>query len=221
MEKIMQGINPFTSRDYDKDPIVIKDDSRKWSLFLFIFSMFIMYLAGLTYPNSHFTQTNLIISISIFVLPVLYTSLPLINEKNEIILSGNQTIRQWGKSTKKITWSSNVIVEKSFIDFFDKQQADTSWQRYIGAVFNLFIEHPFSIVGKVIFHLFTNGLSAYRFFDTFVIHDGDEMIAILITNNQDYELLKEFLLVKGVDIDQASVFYTPFYLSLESATKDK
>lgn len=206
-------------RDYDKDPIVIKDVSRKWSLFLFMFSMFCLYIVVLTIPDTQFTQTNLIISVSIFVLPVLYKSLPLINEKNEIILSGNQIIRQWGESTKKITWSSNVIVEKSFIDFFDKQQADASWQRYVGAVFNIFIEHPLSIVGKVILHLLNNGLSGYRFFDTLVIRDGEEMIAILITNNQDYKVLQKFLFVKGVDIDQISVFYTPFYLSLESATK--
>lgn len=221
MEQVIRNTNSSTPRDYDKDPIVIKDDSRKLSLFLFIFSMFIMYLAGLTYPNSHFTQTNLIISVSIFVLPVLYKSLPLINEKNEIILSGNQIIRQWGESTKKITWSSNVNVEKSFIDFFDKQQADDSWQRYLGAIFNILLNHPFSLIAKPIYYLFKNELSAYKFFDTFIFRDGEEMIAILITNNQDYKLLKEFLLLKGVDIDRASIFYTPFYLSLESATKDK
>ena len=67
MEQVTQNTNLFTPRDYDKDPIVIKDDTRKLSLFLFIFSMFIMYLAGLMYTNSHFTQTNLIISISIFI----------------------------------------------------------------------------------------------------------------------------------------------------------
>ena len=221
MEQVTQNTNLFTPRDYDKDPIVIKDDTRKLSLFLFIFSMFIMYLAGLMYPNSHFTQTNLIISISIFVLPVLYKSLPLINDKNEVILSGNQIVRQWGKSEIGIRWSSNIIIEKSFIDFFDKQQADASWQRYLCAIFNILLNHPFSFIAKPIYYLLKNGLEEYRFFDTFIIRDGEEMIAILITNKQDYELLKEFLFVKGVDIDQISVFYTPFYLSLESATKDK
>lgn len=183
--------------------------------------MFIMYTAGLIYPSSHFTQTNLIISISIFVLPVLYKTWPVMNENSKVILTNNQIIRHWEGATTEITWSSDVIVEKSFIDFFDKQQADASWQRYLGAVFNVLLEHPLSFIAKPIYHLYKNGLSAYRLFDTIVVRDGEEMIAILITNNQDYELIKEFLFTKDIDIDQASIFYTPFYLSLESATKDK
>lgn len=219
MEHITQNAYHSTPRDYDKDPIVIKDLSRKWSLFLFLFSMFIMYLIALTYPNSHFTQTNLMISISIFVLPVLYKSLSQLNQKSEITITSTKIIRSWGDYTKELTWSSNQSVKKSFIDFFDKQQADASWQRYIGAVFNIFIEHPLSIIGKIILHLFYNGLSGYKFFDTLVIRDGEEMIAILITNNKDFKLINEFFITKGINIDELPVFYSPFYLSLESVEK--
>lgn len=214
-------INHSMPRDYDKDPILIKDDSRQLSLWLYITFAMLIYSYALLNPGSHFTQTNLMISVSIFALPVLYKTLPLLNEKSEIILTNNQIIRHWGGITTEIIWSPNVVVEKSFIDFFDKQQADVSWQRYLGAVFNILVIHPLSFIAKPIYHLYKNGLSAYRFFDTIVVRDGEEMIAIFITNNQDHELLKEFLFTKNIDINQASIFYTPFYLSLESATKDK
>jgi hypothetical protein len=217
----IENTHPSTQRDYDKDPVEIKDDSRQLSLWLYIVFAILIYSYVLLNPNSHFTQINLMISISIFVLPVLYKSLPLLHEESIITLSNTQIIRQWGESTNALRWSSNVIIEKSFIDFFDKQQADASWQKYFGFLFNILFLHPLLIFTKIIYHLVKNGLNAYRFFDTFVFHDGDVMVAILITNNQDYELLKEFLSIKGVDIDQISVFYTPFYLSLESVTKDR
>lgn len=216
-----QNPNPSTLRDYDKDPVVIKDDSRQLSLWLYIVFVILIYSYVLLNPTSHFTQTNLMISVSIFVLPVLYKSWPLLQEESIITLANTRIIRQWGEVTNEVQWSSNIIVEKSFIDFFDKQQADASWQKYLGFLFNIFCLHPLLIFTKIIYHLVKNGLNSYRFFDTIVIRDGEEMIAILITNNQDYELIKEFLFTKDIDIDQASIFYTPFYLSLESATKDK
>lgn len=163
--------------------IVIKDDSLKLSLFIFIFSMTGMYILAFTIPDTQFTQTNLMISISIFVLPVLYKTLPFVNEKNEILINDDGIRRQWGDEIIEIKWSSNVVVEKTFIDFYDKRQAESSWQRYIGAIFNVLIENPLTIVAKVIYHLFKSGLKDYKFFDTIIIREGENMIAILINNH--------------------------------------
>lgn len=220
MQQKAQVGNSSIQRNYDDDPIVIKDYARSMSLWLFVVFVLVLYSLALVLPSSQFTFTNLAISVSIFVLPILYKSWPIIHENSEIILTNNHITRHWGDKVDGIAWSPDINVEKSFIDFFDKHQADASWQRYIGAIFNVVCLHPISLVAKVFYHFYRNGLNSYRFFDTIVIRDGEEMITILITNNHDYTQLKAYLYAKDVDIERISIFYTPFYLPIESAAKD-
>lgn len=209
-----------TSRDYDQEPIVILDSSHKLSLWLFFLFALSLYSYMLLKPTSHFTYSNLVISTAIFVFPVLFKSLSLLRQEQKIILKNNTVIRQWGNNIIEINWSKNTTTQKSFIDFFDQRQTETSWQKYLGALLNVIYLHPLLLIGKFLYNFYQNRLSSYRLFDTLIIQDNEKMIAIVIDNNMLYQELEEYLYSKQIMMDNLAIFYTPFYLSLEFISKD-
>jgi hypothetical protein len=192
--------------------IEVTDDAHNISLWNYAVLLILAYMVVLNIPNTEFTVTNLFISLSIFVIPVLYTSIPLIlQEKIE---------RRWGEEVILIDLKKDFELSKAFIDYYDSRQADESWQKYLGAFFNLLLFHPVMLISKSLYQLYQNDSKKIRLYDNLIVRQGEIVITIPLRDKSIQEI-KNFFLTRGIDIENIDTFYNLYYLPLEFINKDK
>ena len=93
--------------------IEVTDDAHNVSLWNYAVLLILAYMVVLNIPNTEFTVTNLFISLSIFVIPVLYTSIPLILQENKIYLDDEKIERRWGEEVVLIDLKKDFELSKA------------------------------------------------------------------------------------------------------------
>jgi hypothetical protein len=200
--------------------IEVTDDAHNISLWNYAVLLILAYMVVLNIPNTEFTVTNLFISLSIFVIPVLYTSIPLILQENKIYLDDEKIERRWGEEVILIDLKKDFELSKAFIDYYDSRQADESWQKYLGAFFNLLLFHPVMLISKSLYQLYQNDSKKIRLYDNLIVRQGEIVITIPLRDKSIQEI-KNFFLTRGIDIENIDTFYNLYYLPLEFINKDK
>lgn len=201
-------------RDYDKEPIIIKDYNGEvtsfWTLFVFIFILiaiafsdnkfvalpFLIWIfkSENQYKNAEFKFTNS---------SILHTSPKFIKE------IGTQRIDKIQKSMQIFYEIHNEKVENKFLKYFVNIFL-ILW--LLGIIFVVIVieNQPASIllfllglfVPQVLYHL-KKDKNFLTLYDTILVKTDDFKICIFIAKNDDYkEIRKYFLFKKGIDINK-------------------
>ncbi len=228
MEEKVENIK----RDYDEEPIVIEDRMPEISFIHFMFLTFIplsIILLWMHISGKRIDWTHVLISMSILYLPTYYFLKSKIAGFRTISLNSTNITRNWDEDIAKIDWIEVKSIKKSFIDFYDRNQAVKGARKKIffllySPVYVL-VDHPYLICIKYLYKIF-KGFSNKSLYDTIVIFDKNgEMIAIFMATLEEKKELKKYFLQKGFDIDNLSIFYTTHYaideLTYKINKKDK
>ena len=201
-------------RDYNKEPIIIKDYNGEvtsfWTLFVFIFILiaiafsdnkfvalpFLIWIfkSENQYKNAEFKFTNS---------SILHTSPKFIKE------IGTQRIDKIQKSMQIFYEIHNEKVENKFLKYFVNIFL-ILW--LLGIIFVVIVieNQPASIllfllglfVPQVLYHL-KKDKNFLTLYDTILVKTDDFKICIFIAKNDDYkEIRKYFLFKKGIDINK-------------------
>lgn len=213
-------------KDYDKEPIIIKDFN---SLFMFlimasmipIMLYIYIYNPGGTSDDSLFRNIFIIIPIGMY---------PFINAylksrgKRKIFLT-NDSIKFMHESIviEEVELSEITDMKKTFSDIYHKSQNVT-----ILALFGLYTLFAFIVISqkayylllvipffhiclvfvKYIFHKIKDKRYKYRFFDAVIVYSGEKFINILPVTNEEYEVVREYFLAKNLgDIQDKKIYF--------------
>ena len=198
-------------RDYDKEPIIIKDYNGEvtsfWTLFVFIFILiaiafsdnkfvalpFLIWIfkSENQYKNAEFKFTNS---------SILHTSPKFIKE------IGTQRIDKIQKSMQIFYEIHNEKVENKFLKYFVNIFL-ILW--LLGIIFVVIVieNQPASILlfllGLFVLYHLKKDKNFLTLYDTILVKTDDFKICIFIAKNDDYkEIRKYFLFKKGIDINK-------------------
>jgi len=210
--------NKKQTRDYDNEPIVIKDYN---SLFLALFAfsfvpvmIFIyIYNPGGTSEGSLFR--NIIIIIPLMMYPYFRGYFKARGKRKIIFL--NEKIKFFHEDIllEEIELSKVTEVRKTYSNLYHKSQLEGDFGKIISYIVFPFaiMSHLILIFNKYLFHIYKDGKKSYRFFDAIIIFEGEKFINILPSTLTEYKEIKEYLKKKqNVNIDKNKVFYNYSHL---------
>jgi hypothetical protein len=209
-------------RDYDKNPIVVKDRIPNiifWlMMFIFILSITLILLFVQKKEN-----VNLIYIISFYIVSIGSFFLFLYKQttRNRIIIFYNNSIvRQDKDEVLEIKGKDVLEIKRTFIDFYDKRQRALNAYKpiyFLLTPISVFLQHPTLIIVKYFYKLFCN-LSNKQIIDTIVIFaQNNDMISIFMATKDEKEDIKKYFIKKGIFIDKLPLFYTNQY-SIDEVT---
>ena len=199
-------------RDYDKEPIVIKDYSR---LFAFVFNiiMFVSTLIGaiclMIYKNKFCMY---IAGIYILIMCLIFLGIEISNFRKFYLNPNfkftllNDKILESKNPEIEINLNKEIFVGLTYIAMDDKNSKFTgSFLSVVVFPINIFIIQPVLIISKILFHFMRNG--EFWLFDSFIVIDKNgKFINIMATNKQEFENLKRYF-KQRLEIDKFPSFY--------------
>jgi hypothetical protein len=202
-------------RDYDKNPIVIKDYNY----------IFLSMLGFVAFPYIIYTIINGMYSSALILgwcmgeALILIVKFFMITGKRKIILSNNDIkFVCKDKVIEQIQVDKKIDARKTYNDIYHKSQKPTDLQQGLTFVIFLpllFIGHLPLIFNKFFFHLF-KGINGYKFFDAIIVFDEDKLINILPANKKEYNEVREYFKYKKmIDIKDAKIFWSIFMVNHE------
>lgn len=203
-------------RDYDKEPIVIKDYN---SLFLCLYMVSFLPLCIFVYIYNPFNvektdsfARNLLIIIPLMIFPYL-SSYFRAKGKRKIVLE-NRSIKFLHENTliEEIEVSKISEIKKTYSDIYHKSQypniiGKIGWfisiplMFYFLGYFALIIFpglYVYMIFLKYVFHKIKDKSYKSRLFDSVIIYDGEKFINILPVTEKDYEEVRNYFFVQGL-----------------------
>lgn len=231
MEQVTQNTNLSIPRDYDKDPIVIKDKIPEIASLLFlgdIFIVFSIFFIYMHFAGKTIDWTQVMIMFSIMIIPSFLFQRKILHSNPKITLYDKSMVRSWENESLAIYWENVETVKNGFIDFYDNKQEALPPVKLlfpIYAPFMLLTYHPFVILIKQLIKL----LKGYRFdlLDTLYIFDKDGLkYAIFIDSEELYEELHSYFIYHNINIKNLRLFYSVSYVfignnQLFTSKKDK
>lgn len=217
MEQATQSINLSTPRDYDKDPIVIKDKIPEIASLIFLGDMIIIFSIFFIYMHivgKTIDWTHIMIMFSIMIIPSFLIQRKILHSNPKITLYDKKMIRSWENESLEIYWGNVETVKKGFIDFYDSKQEALPPVKLlfpIYAPFMILTYHPSVIFIKQMIKL----LKGYRFdlFDTLYIFNKEGLkYAIFIDSEELYEELQAYFIHHNIDIKNTHLFYSVSYV---------
>ncbi len=216
-------------RDYNKEPIVIKDNNAIFG-FMFIIpviiAMILIYIYNPGGVSEKSLSTNLFFCLPMVALPYI---LPYLRSRNKrkIILTNN-TIKFMHENLviEQINLDKEFQIFKTYEPYYHKSQKPNE----IVIKISYCIYYPFIIIfnfiyyvsAKLLYNLFTNGLKKYKFYDSIIIFQDNKVINILPTSDEEYkEIRKYFINVAKINIYSAKVFLNKFSCLYEKINYEK
>lgn len=208
--------NENLERDYDKNPIIIKDYNY---MFLVFFNLpiipIVIYLY--IYNSGDLDKTSLVTNVFIvmpaLLVPYIY---PLFkNRGKRKIIFTNDFITFYHENIllERIEIDKIDDIKRTFSDLYHKSQFPTTFGRImsyivfpIGILMNLFL-----FINKFYFHIYMGGLSSYHFFDAYIIFSEKKFINVLPTTRKEYLEIENYFKEKnGLDIKKSKKYYSLF-----------
>jgi hypothetical protein len=200
-------------RDYDKNPIIIKDYNYIFFPLYHLFAIPMLIYIFFYVPKASYIGFGLAGA-------AVYKNICIFFEafnKRSIILSNN-SIRflHKDKTLEIINLDKITSINRTFFVIYHKSQLMSERVKKIQKTFFLplawLLWYLPIIIMKFFFHLFRNG-SKYRLFDAVIIFSNDKFINILPATEYEYqEVRKYFMRKKPVfDTEQAKVFWDNYY----------
>ncbi len=184
-------------RDYDKNPIIIKDYN---PLFLAAYNLYFIPLIIYIYifnpggTSSSSLSFGLLVVVPAIMMPYIR---PYFNakDKRKIVLS-NDSITFYHEDIvlEKIAIEDITDIKKTYSDYYHKSQDVNKVIKVITYIlFPLAISiHLALLISKVIFHTYHDGYKSYRFFDAIIIFSDTRVINILPSKLSQYEELNSY-----------------------------
>ncbi len=192
-------------RDYDQEPIVIVDYNPQIAFYLFIFVLMPL-IFSLIYFFGH--SARFLFSFCFFIIPPLKVYLNT-KGKRRIVFT-NENIKYYHEENilKIIDIKDITAIRKGFQDYYTKKQNLSDFGYFLTILFFPFIifVNFGLIITKFFSHIFIFG-SSYKFYDSYFINKGDEIINVMPTKEQEYqEVCQYFKDIKNVKCDELKVF---------------
>jgi hypothetical protein len=199
-------------RDYDKEPIVIKD----YNMFFDDIHLIIYIILGATAVALSWEKVdyyNLImygvVLGSIYVYPSIYQHFKQVG-KTFIHLRDSEIIFELdGHIAEKIKLEEIDNLYKTNVDYHHKSQNTNNFSilsRLLRFLFSV-IDYPLMVLYKVIFRLKQDGFKHFRFDDAVIVFSQDKLINILPNNNDEYELVRRYFIDKlDKDIENLKIY---------------
>ncbi|MBQ3674699.1 MAG: hypothetical protein II923_03790 [Campylobacter sp.] len=211
-------------RDYDKEPIIIED--RKYFFYaigIIIFSILVyLYLAQ---NSSHEEMRNNAIIFAIFSLPYIRTYFTSRNQRFIVFKNDYVEYKAFGKIQTKIKYTDidnikkpifvrnmlpiNEFLEKNKILLYIVYIIGFSWLLWViykaPVLLLIFMGILFvNVPIKTLYYLFFKRKFRFFFFDTIVITSNLKSIDFEISDKNEYEMVRRFLLIKAnIDLNNA------------------
>ncbi|MDR1285091.1 MAG: hypothetical protein LBJ88_02695 [Campylobacteraceae bacterium] len=198
-------------RDYDKNPIIIKDYN-----YIFLPLLFLPFIPVIIYTILYVTDTSyyglgLVTAIVYMHMCLFFRAF----NKRTIVLSSN-SIKFFHKNKilETIYLDEITDIKRTFSILYHKSQVISDIVKFfqillfpIGFV-TWYL--PLTII-KFFFHFFKRG-SKYRFFDAIIVFSGDKFINILPATEYEYQEVRKYFMIKKpiFDVEQAKVFWSDY-----------
>lgn len=208
------------TRDYDKEPIVIKDYNYMFRMLVNLPFALCFILAYIYNPfvleDTSSLRNGVFIVMPLMFTPYVIAFLKARNRRKIVLSSQYITYYHEDKILEKIDINEIDSVKRTFVDFYHKSQRDNSWG-YILSIITFpitILMHASLIICKIFFHAFKSNFNFYKFYDSIIIFDKNgKFINILFVSNHDYEDVKNYFLnKKEVNIDYCNKFLKLSYL---------
>jgi len=210
-----------SARDYDKEPIIIKDKLPNIVFINMLIAVSIGIATVLTFIKIK-QDLNIAYFISIFVtswLGFFFILISKVSKDNKIIFTNNKIIRT-GKTPLSINIANISSFKKTFIEFYDKSQEVLPSYRWIYTLllpFSILIQHPMLIITKFIYKTIC-GLSNKSIIDTLMVFDdNNNFISVFVTQKNEFDELENYFQKNGLNIHEAEFYYTNQY-SIDEVT---
>lgn len=207
-------------RDYDKEPIVIKDYNYMFRMLVNL-PFALCFILAYIYNPFGLEDTSSLSNGVFIVLPLMFTPyviafLKARNRRKIVLTSRYITYYHEDKILEKIDISEIDVVKRTFLDFYHKSQKESKFGNIISIIFTpaCLILYVSLIITKIFFHIFKSNFNFYKFYDSIIIFDKNEkFINILFVSNQDYEDVKNYFFnKKKLNIDYCNKFLKLSYL---------
>ncbi|PSM51984.1 putative membrane protein [Campylobacter blaseri] len=209
------------NRDYNKEPIIIKDNNAFFDFLLIVPSIIFCIYVYIFNPwgankdtlNRHF----------FWLWPAMFAPyiLPYLKSRNKrkIVLT-NEKIKFLHQNLiiEEIDLNKEYQVFKTYEPFYHKSQRPIEivrvlWIILLPLTIFCFIEN---IINKFLYNLFQNRLKEYKYYDSIIILQDDKVINIRPNTKQEYENIKKYFInITNIDIENTKVFFNKYGLLYE------
>lgn len=209
--------NQITKRDYDKEPIVIKDANTVF-MFLILFPGSIIFTILIFIFNYENMTSKLYINLFI-LMPVVvwfYVKPYLKYKDSRYIKIYNNKIDfiQDNELLETIKLDEKFTVYKSFEDFYHKSQKQNIYIEIIWLIILpiTICNYMLLLLSKFFYRLYKSGLKNYRLYDCIIISQDDKIINIYFNSIDEYKTIKDYFLSNfDLDISKSKIFLNKAY----------
>lgn len=229
MEHITQSINPFTPRDYDKDPIVIEDYNPLFQWLSFKYVGFIIVVIAMAVSNIYFSDKTFNWEKLLIMIPI--ASWPSYNQykntkgKRKIFLYKDKiSYKHNDQIISEILFEQTPKFFRSFQNFYHKSQDRLTFWYLIIVFFMGWLITKSLVLNSLIFLIVFSitmlafqitkwviSKSAYRFFHSILVIHDDEIIGVSLLNKNDYLKVEEYFSVHNIGINTLPIYHKCIY----------
>ncbi len=212
-------------KNYDKEPIIIKDFN---SLFLFLLQMALIPIMILVYIyNPGGTSDDSLFRNIFIIIPAMmypYTRAYFKSRGKRKILLTNDSIKFMHESIviEEILISEITDIKKTYSDIYHRSQYPSELGKigffalipllayFIDWKFLLIypVVYGYLILAKFVFHKIKDKGYKYRFLDAIIVYSGKKFINILPVTNEEYEVVRNYFLAKNLgDIQDKKIYF--------------
>jgi hypothetical protein len=207
-----------SQRDYDKEPIVIKDYNYLFLLgFPLLLLIFIMVLDIFEIARLSIVSYVLI---SAVLVSAFYVFLKAHGKRYIQITNDSINFLHCNKIIESIKFDNIELIAKTISIQYHKSQNPTKLQKeFCRLAFPIaLVVYFFIMIFKFLFHFYMDGLKGYRFFDSIIIYGKDNsFINVHPTFKTQRDELKEYFINKlNMDIDKLETDKECLFLGIEN-----
>lgn len=209
--------NENLKRDYDKNPIIIKDYNYIfWLLYQLWFIPIIVYIyiqnPG-NLPEQHMS-TNIFFVMPLMMIPSFRIYLKAKNKRTIKLLNDEVQFLHNNIIIESIQLSQITNIKKSYTDYYHKSQDLNPFQEIFTVIIFPFIIHAHFtlIINKFILKLKNKGNSSFKLFDSVIIFSDKSFINILPTTKKEYKDIEKYFFEKRkIKISKTKTFFQYSY----------
>ena len=208
-----------SKRNYDKEPIIVKDYNSLFPLLGVIYIIPILIWVYFFNPGGLSEKSlslNILVIMPLLMLPFI---LPYYKSRNKrkVVLT-NEYIKFFHNEIllESINLNDITKINKTYSDIYHKSQYPNDFSKMLGyLVFPIYgLTQGLLILNKFLFHIYKDGYKSYRFYDSAIIFSNDRFINILPTTLNEYLEIQEYLVSKKkINLNETKAYYYFFTMS--------
>jgi len=203
-------------RNYDKNPIIIKDYNNIF-LILFGISVIPIFLYYYIYnPGNMPEQSKFVhffILIPLYILPDFKRVGKTIGKRYMKLTENSIIFLQDKNIIEEINIKDINRVNRTYHDYYHLSQKHNS--NILGKILSIIVVPAYQIIliiNKFFFHLKMNGLRNYKFYDSIILFSNDNFLTILPTSKKEQKDIEiYFKIKKDIILNKQDIYYNFSY----------